>query len=45
MRPNKLGQRTDELGRCVVVFELALVVDELADAVPEGGFEALDGWV
>lgn len=41
LRPDELGQRADELRGRVARGALALGVDELADGVPEGGFEAL----
>jgi hypothetical protein len=40
---HKLGQRTDELRRCIQRIGEERVIDVLADRVPEGGFEALLG--
>jgi hypothetical protein len=37
----KLCQCTDELWCCVEVFVCGFFVDELADLVPEGGFQPL----
>lgn len=41
LRPNEFGQSAYELGCSVVVLGHCFVVDNLADCVPESGFEAL----
>ena len=41
LRPRELGQAADELRRGVDAEAERLFVDDLADAVPEGGFETL----
>ena len=41
LRPRELGQAADELRRGVDAEPERLFVDDLADAVPEGGFETL----
>jgi len=43
LRPHHLRQRADELGRRVYAELKGFFVDDLADGVPEGGFEALVG--
>jgi len=40
LRPGQLGQGADVLGRRVCVCAEGLVVYDLADGVPQGGFEA-----
>lgn len=41
LRPHQLRQRPDELRRGVAVALERLLVDDLADGVPQGSLEAL----
>ena len=42
LSPDHLGQRTDELRRCVAVPSQRFFVDYLTDREPKGCFQALE---